>query len=78
MDDLDLALRMLRIAQEEFPLAYDPRYHLGMTLVEMEQPEEAMEHLQWCYEQDPSNSFVPKLIVRARKLMLQDETVTQL
>lgn len=32
-----------------------------------------MEHLSWCYDQDPGNIWIPKLIVRARKQMLKIE-----
>jgi tetratricopeptide (TPR) repeat protein len=71
LTDLELAVRIAKSTADEFPLAFEPRYHLGMTLVELERPEEALEHLQWCHEQDPGNIWIPKLIVRARRQMLE-------
>lgn len=73
LEDLELALKLLGSVAEEFPLEFEPRYHLGMTLVELERPEEALDHLQWCYDQDPGNIWIPRLIVRARKQMLKIE-----
>ncbi len=73
LEDLDLAVKFLESTSKEFPLEFDPRYLLGMTLVELERPEEAMVHLQWCYDHDPGHAYVPKLIVRARKQMLKVE-----
>ena len=78
LEKLELAVEFLKATATEFPQEFDPRYQLGMTLVELERPEEAMEHLQWCYEHDPGNIYLPKLIVRARKQMLKGEQLTQL
>ncbi|MEQ9411604.1 MAG: O-antigen ligase family protein [Fuerstiella sp.] len=71
LNDLDLAISILHTTATDFPLAFEPRYHLGMTLVELERPKDAMPHLQWCHEQDPGNIWIPKLIVRARRQMLK-------
>lgn len=83
LEDLELCVTLLSAAAEEFPLSFEPRYHLGMTLVELERPNQAIDHLQWCYDQDPGNIWIPKLIVRAKKQMLKEgrnvpEQVTQL
>lgn len=73
LEDLEKAIRILTPMIDDFPLAFEPRYHLGATLVDLERPEEAMPHLQWCHEHDPGNIWVPRLIVRARKLLLKAE-----
>ena len=83
IEDFERAIRILVTVVDEFPLAFEPRYQLGATLVELERPDEAMTHLQWCHEQDPGNIWVPRLIVRARKLILEPaeeprERLTQL
>jgi len=69
IEDLEHGVEILRRTAKDFPLAFEPRYHLGMTLVELERPEDSMPHLQWCYEHDPGNVLIPRLIVRARSLM---------
>jgi len=69
LKDLDLAVKLLSRAVSDFPFVFEPRYHLGMTLVELERPTEAIEHLEWCHEQDPGHIYVPDLIRRARKQM---------
>ncbi|MCP4783950.1 MAG: O-antigen ligase family protein [Fuerstiella sp.] len=71
LDDLNRAIDILRIVIEDFPLSYKPRYHLGMTLVELERPQEALDHLKWCHDQDPGNIWVPDLIRRAREQILE-------
>ncbi len=73
IEDLDRCIEILERTANEFPLAYEPRYHLGMTLVELERPEEAMKYLDWCDKHDPGNSLVPRLIVRARRLIQERE-----
>lgn len=67
LKDLELAVDLLSKATSDFPFVFEPRYHLGMTLVELERPAEAMEHLEWCHEQDPGHIYIPDLIRRARK-----------
>ncbi|MCP4857293.1 MAG: hypothetical protein GY903_22655, partial [Fuerstiella sp.] len=42
-----------------------------MTLVELERPQEALDHLKWCHDQDPGNIWVPDLIRRAREQILE-------
>ena len=71
IDDLERAIEILQIVIEDFPLSYDPRYQLAMTLVELERPQQALVHLKWCHDQDPSNIWVPDLIRRAREQMLE-------
>jgi len=80
---LEDGLVVLEKAITDFPFAFDPRYHMGMTLVELERGAEAMEHLDWCYHRDPGHLWLPKLIDRARKQELafpetQDATLSQL
>ena len=70
LDDLERAIEILQVVIEDFPLSYEPRYHLGMTLVELERPQEALHHLKWCHDQDPGNIWVPDLIRRARAQIL--------
>ncbi|MDG1897085.1 MAG: O-antigen ligase family protein [Fuerstiella sp.] len=71
LDDLEKAIQILQIVINDFPLSYEPRYHLAMTLVELERPKAALEHLKWCHDQDPSNIWVPDLIRRAREQILK-------
>lgn len=71
LEDYERAVKLLVPMIDEFPLAFEPRYYLGATLVELERPKEAMPHLQWCHEHDPGNIWVPKLIARARRLMIE-------
>ncbi|MEO1979196.1 MAG: O-antigen ligase family protein [Fuerstiella sp.] len=71
LEDLERAIEILQVVIEDFPLSYEPRYHLAMTLVELERPQEALDHLQWCHDQDPGNIWVPDLIRRAREQILK-------
>ena len=73
LEDYERAVRILTPMIDEFPLAFEPRYYLGASLVELERPQEAMPHLQWCHEQDPGNVWVPKLKARARMLMIESD-----
>lgn len=83
LERLEDGLVVLEKAIIEFPFAFDPRYHMGMTLVELERGGEAMEHLNWCYHRDPGHLWLPKLMERARKQELafpeiQDGRLSQL
>lgn len=80
LEDLEIAVQLLSRTITDFPFVFEPRYHLGMTLVELERPAEAIEHLEWCHDQDPGHMYVPDLIRRARRQMreLADESVNQL
>lgn len=83
LERLEDGLVVLEKAIRQFPFAFDPRYHMGMTLVEMERGGEAMEHLNWCYDRDPGHLWLPKLMERARKQELafpeiQDGRLSQL
>lgn len=78
LEDLPLSTTFLEQAIQEFPFDFKPRYLLGMTLIELERPEEALELLQWCYDHDPSHIYVPKLIHQARRQILKRERLTQL
>ncbi|MFY9255132.1 MAG: O-antigen ligase family protein [Fuerstiella sp.] len=74
LENLDLAVSLLTKAVEDFPFVFAPRYQLGITLVELERPTEALECLEWCYEQDPGNINVPKWIRLAAKQLREAET----
>lgn len=67
LEQLEASVDLLKSVINEFPFAFEPRYHLGMTLVELERGAEAMEHLKWCYDQDPSHVYVQQQIQRATK-----------
>jgi tetratricopeptide (TPR) repeat protein len=71
IDNLPRAIEILQIIINDFPLSYEPRYYLAMTLVELERPHKALIHLKWCHDQDPSNIWVPNLIRRARQQILE-------
>ena len=71
LEDYERAVKLLQPMVDEFPLAFEPRYYLGASLVELERPDEALPHLQWCHEHDPGNAWVPGLIARARRLQLK-------
>lgn len=80
LEELEPAVQILETAIEEFPFAFDPRYLLGRTLVELERGAEAMEHLNWCYNQDPSHIHLQTLIAHATKLQyaIPEETSPRL
>ena len=67
LEQLETSVALLQTTIGEFPFAFEPRYHLGMTLVELERGDEAMEHLKWCYDQDPSHVYVQQQIERATR-----------
>ena len=71
LEDLEIAVQLLSRTITDFQFVFEPRYHLGMTLVELERPAEAIEHLEWCHDQDPGHMYVPDLIRRARRQMLE-------
>lgn len=78
LEDLELATTFLATAIQDFPFDFKPRYLMGMTLIELERPEEALTWLQWCYDHDPSHIYVPRLIHQARRQILKREKLTQL
>lgn len=83
LERLEEGLGILERAITQFPFAFDPQYHMGMTLVELERGGEAMEYLNWCYHQDPGHIWLPRLMERARKQELalpeiQDGRLSQL
>lgn len=71
LQQTELAEQLLRSAIEQFPTAYKPRYFLALLLMEQQRFDEAITHLEWCYDVDPGNVWLPKLIQKAQHQSIQ-------
>lgn len=79
LEDHRLAITILHQTLQDFPTCYDAHHRLAVTLFELEDYQQALVHLKWCYEWDPASEWVPELIraSRARIVELAEEREQQ-
>lgn len=70
---MDLAERLLRQAIACDDQAYWPRRNLGVLLYETERYGEAGEMLYWCYQQQPGDARLDRMIREARRRSLRQD-----